>query len=620
MTTTTVLPPPAIERGLRGLRAVAACAVEDGPRFNEQAKRWVLTVTLRRDVGGEFVGVSTRWCVLLDDTYPFGRVSFYPAAQGGMTATFPHQSRNAPGTDRRAWREGRLCLDVPLGGERRVVVVRDPVGDADQRLRWHAERALEWLHRATNDQLLAAGDPFELPERPHTTVRGWLRERVVHDESAASFTEWEGRAGDFGIVRFGALKDIGNVFAIKSFESRRGEVVRAWLGRELGDLAKERMVNGFWWLWPQPIVVRPWQAPGTWRDLRRVARVMNIDVDAMLRWLFPQLRGSKSSAILMLGYPMPRRIGEDVVEVHWDALLLPRLDGEAGQPRGFRPNARGWWNRDRYGKFADAVALEYLYTNNWSGDRLQARGRLPSAVRESNIALIGCGALGSVLSEMIVRAGVKSIALVDEDVLESGNINRHVATLIDVGKSKVPVVAQRLRQISPTVRVTEFTEKLPCDAKSIEAQLDEYDVVIDCTSSDVALLTLARAWWSIPRTFASFSLGFGGKRLFSFGVSGNRFPHSDFATSVRPWIEHESKAWGDSDEVLEGAGCWSPLFPARYDDVVLAAAVCVKELETLVGKRPTEPRFRVFAQSSSEDAFQGFAPENAPPALEALAS
>lgn len=131
---------------------------------------------------------------------------------------------------------------------------------------------------------------------------------------------------------------------------------------------------------------------------------------------------------------------------------------------------------------------------------------------------------------------------------------------------------------------------------------------------------LARAWWSIPRTFASFSLGFGGKRLFSFGVSGNRFPHSDFATSVRPWIEHESKAWADSDEVLEGAGCWSPLFPARYDDVVLAAAVCVKELETSVGKRPTEPRFRVFAQSLSEDAFQGFAAESAPPALEALAS
>lgn len=616
----TVLPPPAIERGLRGLRGVAACAVEDGPRFNEQVKRWVLTVTLRRDVGAEFVGAATQWCVLLDETYPFGRVSFYPGAKGGMTATFPHQSRNEPSRDRRGWREGRLCLDTPLGGERRVVVVRDPVGDADQRLRWHAERAVEWLHRAANDQLLAAGDPFELPDRPHTTVRGWLRERVVHDESAASFTAWDRQVGSFGPVRFGVLKDIGNVFAVKSFETLRGEVVRAWSGRELDDLAKERRVNGFWWLWPRPVVVRPWQAPGTWRDLRRIAKARNVDVDVTLRWLFPQLRGSKSSTILMLGYPMPRRVGEDASEVHWDALLLPRLDEAVGQPRGFRPDARGWWHRDRYGKFADAVALEYLYTDNWSDDRLQARGRLPRAVRDCNIAVIGVGALGSVLSEMLVRAGVKNIALVDEDVLESGNVNRHVATLVDVGKSKVPVVAQRLRQTSPTVRVVEFSEKLSNDAKAIETQLDEYDIIIDCTSSDVALSTLERAWWSIPRIFASFSLGFAGKRLFSFGVSGNRFPHSAFARGVRPWLEHESKAWADNVEVLEGAGCWSPLFPARYDDVVLAAAVCVKELETLAAKRPREPRFRVFAQASSDDGFQGFAPENAPPGLEALAS
>jgi hypothetical protein len=618
--TKTTVPPPAIERGLRGLGAVAACAVEDGPRFNEQARCWVLTITLRREGGTEFIGAATRWCVLLDNTYPFGRVSFHPAARGGMTATFPHQSRNVAGRDRQGWREGRLCLDTPLGAERLVIAVRDPVGDADQRLRWHAERALAWLHRAASDQLLAAGDPFELPARPRTTVRGWLRARVVHDERAASFAAWDGRAGTFGIARLGTLKDAGSVFAIKSFEDQRGEVVRAWSGREVGDIEKERRVNCFWWLWPQPVVARPWRAPGTWRDLRRIAKVMSIDSDAMLRWLFPQLRGSISNAILMLGYPIPRRVGEDASEVHWDALLLPGLDGEVGQPRGFRPNARGWWHRDRYGKFGDTVALEYLFTDNWSADRLQARGRLPEAVRDCSIAVLGVGALGSVVCELLVRAGVRSIALVDEDVLEAGNINRHVATLVDVGKSKVPIVAQRLRQISPTVRVAEINDKLPSDVQAIETLLDEYDIIIDCTSSDEVLATLSLAWWSIPRTFASFSMGYGGKRLFSFGVSGNRLSQDDFARRVGPWIEHESKAWAESDEVFEGAGCWHPLFPARYDDIVMAAAVCVKELESLVTKRPTEPRFRVFSQTSTDDGFQGFAPESAVPAVEALAS
>jgi ThiF family len=620
VTSTTVLPSSAIELGLRGLAAIAACSVEVGPQFDEQAKRWIVRVVLRRDVGAEFVGVATRWCVLLDDSYPFGCVSFYPAAEGGLTATFPHQSRNAPGGERRAWRGGRLCLDTPFAGERRVVVVRDPVGDADQRLRWHAERALQWLNRAANDQLLAVGDPFELPQRPLPTARDWLLRRVVHDESAASFTAWDGRVGSFGIARFGALKDIGNVLAVKSLEDQRGTIVSAWSGRELGELAHERRMNGFWWLWPQPVVVRPWQAPGTWRDLRRISKAMKIDVDAILRWMFPQIRGSENSSILMIGYPIPKRVGEDAQEVHWDALLLPRLKKAVGQPRGFRPNARGWWHRDRYGTFADTAALEHLFADNWSADRLQARGRLPRAVRDCNIAVIGIGAIGSVLSEMLVRAGVNGIGLVDADVLESGNVNRHVATLADVGKLKVPVVAKRLRQLSPAVRVSEFSEQLPSDAKAIETRLDEYDIIIDCTSSDVVLSNLERAWWSIPRAFASFSMGSGGKRLFSFGVSGNRFPRGDFERSVRPWLEHESKIWADNDEVFEGAGCWSPLFPARYEDVVLAAAVCVKELETLVAKRPRDPRFRVFAQSSSDDGFQGFAPEGVPPALEASGS
>lgn len=616
---TTGLPPTAIGRGLRSLGAVAMCSVEDGPRFNERAKRWVIRITLRLHDSTEFVSAASQWCVLVEDSYPFGRVSFYPSAEGGMIATFPHQSRNAPDRDRRGWREGRLCLDTPLGGERGAVVVRDPVGDADQRLRWHVERALEWLHRAANGQLLAVGDPFELPDHAHTKVRSWLLSRVVHDESAASFSAWEGRAGTFGIARFGALKNVGNVFAIKSFEDQLGGVVRAWSGCEIDDLAKGRRVQGFWWLWPQPVVMRPWQAPETWGELRLIANAMNVDVDGMLRWLFPQLRGSKSSAILMLGYPMPKRVGGDLSEVHWNSLLLPNLDGAERQPRGFRADARGLWQRDRFGTFADIVALEYLFTDNWNGDRLQARGRLPGSVRDCDIVIIGVGALGSILAELLVRAGVKSIALLDGDRLESGNVNRHVATLVDVGQAKVPVVAKRLRQISSTVRVVEFGDTMPTDTKAIEAQLDEYDIIIDCTSSDVALSTLERAWWSIPRTFASFSLGFGGKRLFSFGVSGNRFPHGEFARSVRPWLEHESRAWANNDEVLEGAGCWSPLFPARYDDVVLAAAVCVKELETLADMRSSEPRFRVFAQSSSERDFQGFVAEGAPSDLEALA-
>lgn len=617
MTSAPVFPPPAIERGLQGLRRVDACVIEDGSIFHADLKQWGVTFSLRRDCGARFIGTTTRWYALIDATYPYGNVAIHPAAEGGIKATFPHQSRNTPGRTHRTWRGGKLCLDSPFGGERRLTLVRDPIGDADTRLRWHVERAQLWLEHAVNDQLLATGDPFELPARPpRTTVSKWERHRAVYDET--SIEAWHGREGTFGTVLLGAVPDIGNAIGAGRFADRGNETIHEWAGRKLGEADG---VTGFWWLWPQPIVLQPWEAPATWGELRRAARAQGLDADAMLRWLLPSLRGARNSSILLLGYPIALRVDAPVTEVHWEALVLPPVPAAAGKPPGgFRPNASGWWHRDRYETFADKLALQYLPTENWSPERLQARGRLPSTVRNLRVAVIGVGALGSILAEMLVRAGISELALIDRDLLEAGNICRHTATLVEVGRSKVQSVGQRLRKLSPMVRVTELLEALGGTPNAIVERLDEYEVIVDCTSSDETLMLLATAWWSIPRTFASFSTGYGGKRLFSFGVNGHRFPQDEFAINVRPWLEHEAKTWAASDEVLEGAGCWSPLFPARYDDVVLAAATCVKELETLITKRPVSPRFRVFAQSSSDDGFLGFLPEGAPPAGEALAS
>lgn len=618
MTSVPAVIPLAIERGLRGLRGIDACVIENGPTFHAVVKQWGVTFSFRRESGARFIGASTRWCALIDESYPFGGVAIHPATEGGITATFPHQSRNTTARDGRSWRGGKLCLDSPFGGERRLTLVRDPVGDADVRLRWHVERALLWLDRAANDQLLAPGDPFELPARSRTTARAWIRQRVVHDETAPTFDAWNGLEGAFGRSDLGLVTDIGNVIGVRRFVNRADATVREWTGRELGKCDD---VVGFWWLWPKPIVLPPWQAPNTWGELRSIAKTMGLDADGVLRWLLTSIRGVKPSNILLLGYPVSLRVGAPMTEVHWDALLLPPVAAAAGKPpSGFRPNSRGWWQRDRYGTFHDKVELQFLQTENWSPERLQARGRLPSSIRNLRVALLGVGALGSTLAEMLVRAGTKDIALVDDDVLEAGNVCRHVATLADVGKTKVQVVAQRLRQISPAVRVVELNEALHGNANAIAAQFDEYDIIIDCTSSDEALALLAAAWWSIPRVFASFSLGYGGKRVFSFGVGGHRFPQQEFAASVRPWLEYEAKIWANSEEVLEGAGCWSPLFPARHDDIVLAAATCVKELESMVAQVPRASRFRVFAQSISDDGFQGFVPEGAPPVVEAMAS
>src|SRR5207244_11583997 len=58
-------------------------------------------------------------------------------------------------------------------------------------------------------------------------------------------------------------------------------------------------------------------------------------------------------------------------------------------------------------------------------------------------------------------------------------------------------------------------------------------------------------WWSMPRVFASFSLGFDAKRLFSFGVTGHAFPQRRFAAAVAPWLQDEAATWADGERSEE---------------------------------------------------------------------
>lgn len=604
--------PAAIESALRSIEAVAGCVSEGPPTFAASARRWFLPLTLRIGNAGAFVPAVTRWCVGIDQAYPSGSIEFFPAARDGITATFPHQERNEPEAHGHDWRRGKLCLDSPFRGERHRAAVRDPFGDAEARLRWHVQRALQWLDAAARGALLAPGDPFELPARPQISLEDEKYRRVVHDETASALTTWISHYRNTGVVRFGAVPGLDGAIAVARFEDWQGNTIREWTGRPIGTWTEE--LYGVWWLWPEPIVLPPWQCAVSWGELRTVGRNQGVDVDAALRQFATRTRGVKALPLMLVGYPIPRRVGEAPSEVHWDAIALPKLRAAGGTPpHGFRPNSLGWWQRDRTRAFGDDKKLAHVQTENWSQERLQARGRLPPALRDARVVILGIGALGATIAELMVRAGVRDICLVDRDLLAAGNICRHPATLSDVGNAKVKVMAARLQQISPFVNVTAVGGALPSDLQALVSLLEPYGVVVDCTASDDVSLLLSEAWWPLPKTFSSFSLGYGGRRLFALGVSGHQFPGAHLREALAPWLADEAAAWSADEEVLEGAGCWSPLFPARYDDVVIAAAMAMKELEHLVAERCADPRFRVFEQQRTPHGCDGFVLREAPP-------
>lgn len=86
-----------------------------------------------------------------------------------------------------------------------------------------------------------------------------------------------------------------------------------------------------------------------------------------------------------------------------------------------------------------------------------------SLLYNSHIAVFGLGGVGACAAEMLVRAGIGSLTIVDGDVIVLSNLNRQLHTLqTNVGKLKAESLAERLLQINPMLRlqvVSEYIDK-----------------------------------------------------------------------------------------------------------------------------------------------------------------
>ncbi len=72
-----------------------------------------------------------------------------------------------------------------------------------------------------------------------------------------------------------------------------------------------------------------------------------------------------------------------------------------------------------------------------------------AAMRESGVAICGCGSVGSLAALDLARSGVGRFLLIDDDILSIENLCRHQCGLTDVGRFKAQAVADRIRLINP---------------------------------------------------------------------------------------------------------------------------------------------------------------------------
>ena len=139
------------------------------------------------------------------------------------------------------------------------------------------------------------------------------------------------------------------------------------------------------------------------------------------------------------------------------------------------------------------------------GDERMAR------LRQAHVLIVGTGGVGAYAAEMICRAGVGHLTLVDADTVQPSNINRQLPALHStVGQEKTNVLSRRFRDINPELDITVRAEYLT--ETHIPALLDDtrFDFIVDAIDTITPKCCLISEAWRRRIPIVS-SMGAGAK-------------------------------------------------------------------------------------------------------------
>jgi tRNA A37 threonylcarbamoyladenosine dehydratase len=102
------------------------------------------------------------------------------------------------------------------------------------------------------------------------------------------------------------------------------------------------------------------------------------------------------------------------------------------------------------------------------------------SLRVKRVAVVGLGGVGAYAAEMLARAGIENMVIVDSDVVSQSNKNRQLLALNStIGKAKCDVMASRLMDINPDIHLEIINEFLTEDNVSSILSNSPIDYIVD---------------------------------------------------------------------------------------------------------------------------------------------
>jgi molybdopterin/thiamine biosynthesis adenylyltransferase/proteasome lid subunit RPN8/RPN11 len=379
-----------------------------------------------------------------------------------------------------------------------------------------------------------------------------------------SKTYKKGDSGLFTYAKFSSQKRIINKEHHLIYESYfrlaiDKDTIEPWSGSFVESLIKDSNKFGVWYyIEKEPInynegirvLVESWDELESYLSESFINKLYNIIKERAKKIL------TDNQIFFLLGYKIPTA---NNYETHWQLIKIPinqiPIKGEKIGKDTFK------------GKLLKQK-INWADTKNVQYDRFFGRGRLSDQIVNSKILLVGIGALGSSLAEILVRGGIRDLVIDDFDNVKTGNLCRANFTLYDLNCPKVQSLKSRLNSISPYINIMAIDFKINVISQiELENILNKrFDIIFDCSTDPEITLLLD----GLNFKGRIYSLGLTNKAKQLTCITGNKM--SDQTAVLYEYLENEPAIF------FEGTGCGYPTFEASFNDINTLLNLSIKKI------------------------------------------
>jgi molybdopterin-synthase adenylyltransferase len=141
----------------------------------------------------------------------------------------------------------------------------------------------------------------------------------------------------------------------------------------------------------------------------------------------------------------------------------------------------------------------------------------------SKVLIIGVGGLGSPVAELLSRAGVGTIGIVDDDKVSLSNLHRQsLYTSSSIGKLKVKIAKEEIKKINNNIKVK--TYKFRLNSKNLKKIISDYDYIVDGTDNFKTKFLLNDFCYKFRKILVTGAISKFDGHIFTFNFENKKIP------------------------------------------------------------------------------------------------